>query len=78
MTNSRRLRALPVALMLSLGACATGPSSPPVCPPVVEYDQDTLDRAADELEQARDAGMTALPLMIEDYGRERAMLRMCQ
>lgn len=65
-------------LLLSLTACATGPSSPSVCPPVVEYDQAFMDRAADELDAAVAQGMTAIPTMIEDYGRERAMLRECQ
>lgn len=37
-----------------------------------------MARAADELEAIAAAGHTAIPLMIEDYGRERAMLRVCQ
>lgn len=65
------------ALVLSLTACATGPSSPSVCPPIVEYTPEFMSKAADELDAISASGHTAIPLMIEDYGRERAMLRAC-
>jgi len=34
--------------------------------------------AADELDAAIAAGATAIPIMLEDYKRERDMLRACR
>ena len=65
-------------LALLLTACETVPSSPPVCPPIVDYSTEFMAQAADELEAIAADGHTAIPLMIEDYGRERAMLMVCQ
>lgn len=64
------------AALLSLSGCVTAGSDPGVCPVPVVYSRDQQARAADELE-ALPPG-SALALMIEDYGRERARLRACE
>lgn len=64
-------------LPVLLAGCATGRSDAPTCPDIVKYDDDFLVRAADELDSIVAAGHTAIPQMIVDYGRERAMLKAC-
>ncbi len=59
-----------------LGACGTDGSSPPVvCPPVVDYDAQTRERAAAAVE-ALPADSPILTLL-EDYGVLRAQARAC-
>lgn len=73
---TRRGIALVIAT-LWLTACAAAGSEVPavVCPPVVPYDQVTLDRAAGELETLpADAALVA---MMADYAVMRAQARAC-
>lgn len=70
------LPVLSAASLLLLTGCATGVSDTSVCPRVVEYDAAFQARAADELDALPEG--SALATMIEDYGRERAMLRACR
>jgi hypothetical protein len=66
-----------VALLLSLTACETAGFRANVCPPIVEYSKAQMQQAGDELEAIAGLGFVMVPQMIEDYGRERAMLRAC-
>lgn len=77
MPSSARLLPLLAILAAPLPGCATAPTSPAVCPPIVAYDSAFLTRAADELDAIVAAGHTAIPDMIVDYGRVRSMLRAC-
>jgi len=63
----------------SLNACATGGSERPsvtVCPPVVEYDQGFLERAAEEVEMLPRA--SAIEQMLQDYAVAREQGRVCR
>ena len=70
------LQACLVASLLLLSGCASAPSDISVCPRVSEYSDAFLDRAADELDALPEG--SAIAQMVEDYGRERAMLRACR
>lgn len=70
------LQACLVAATLLLPGCATGNSDASVCPRPITYSDAFLDRAADELDALPEG--SAIAQMIEDYGRERAMLRACR
>ncbi len=64
--------------MLLLTGCAAVDSDPPavVCPPVVAYDQATMDRAAAELEALPPD--SALAGMMADYVVMRDQTRACR
>ena len=74
-SSMRQLTVLAIAT-ISVTACATGPSSLVVCPPVVPYDQAFLDRAVAELDLLPDS--SALETMISDYAVMRDQARACQ
>ena|GEM_PF-5144930 len=78
MTSLKRLFAPLGGLALSLTACATDRTSLNTCPPITEYSAAFMINAADELDAAIAAGATAIPIMLEDYKRERDMLRACR
>ena len=73
---TRRL-IVPAIVLPLLSACATAGSEAPavVCPPVVPYDQVTLDRAAADLD-ALPAG-SPLITMMADYAVMRDQARAC-
>lgn len=64
--------------MLWLGACAMGGSDHPtsVCPPVVEYSQADLARAADEVDGLPEGAV--LIGMLADYAVQREQARACR
>lgn len=64
--------------MLWLSACGMGGSDHPtsVCPPVVEYSQAELTRAADEIEGLPEGAV--LTGMLADYGVLREQVRACR
>ncbi len=64
--------ALAIALA-ALAACARTISS---CPPIVEYDQATRDRAADELQLLPED--SAIERLLDDYAVLRAQVRACR
>lgn len=68
----------PLIAMLWLSACAMGGSDRPTiaCPPVVEYSQADLARAADEVEELPEA--TVLTGMLADYAVLREQARACR
>lgn len=71
------LIALAIGVSL-LAACATGGSERPsvtVCPPVVEYDQGFLERAAEELDVLPQG--SAIEHMLADYAVVRSQIRLC-
>lgn len=74
------MRVVQIALAaLFLAGCATGlPPAPPavVCPALVEYDQATRNRAADELDRLSQDSVLAQ--MIADYAALRAGVRACR
>lgn len=70
-----RLAALLIAT-LCVSACATAASDRSACPPVVEYDRATLERAADELDRLP-AG-SAVERLLADYAMTRDQLRACR
>jgi outer membrane murein-binding lipoprotein Lpp len=74
------MRFAPIALAaLLLAGCASAlPPTPPavVCPALVEYDQKTRNRAADEIERLPPG--SALAAMIADYAALRAAVRACR
>lgn len=68
--------AAPLIAMLSLSACAMGGSDvQTTCPPVVEYSQADLVRAADEVEELPEGAV--LTGMLADYGVLREQVRAC-
>lgn len=70
------LQACLVASLLLLSGCATSVSDASVCPRPITYSDSFLNRAADELDALPEG--SAIAQMIEDYGRERSMLRACR
>ncbi|MET4102773.1 hypothetical protein ACSSV6_003477 [Roseovarius sp. MBR-38] len=64
--------------MLWLTACATGGFDRPtsVCPPVVEYSQADLGRAADEVDGLPEGAV--LTGMLADYAVLRDQVRACK
>ena len=71
-------RALPLLVIatLSLTACATAPSRPPVvCPPVAAYDRAFQARLADEIQRLPPGA--ALERAMLDYARLRDQARAC-
>jgi hypothetical protein len=64
--------------MLLLTACAAGGSERTgrVCPPVVEYGQPILDRAAKEVEELPEGAV--LSGMLSDYAVMRDQARVCR
>lgn len=75
MRRSKPLLPLLAVAMLSLTACETPASDTSTCPPIVEYPPAVSSRLADEIE-ALPAG-SVIPMIVEDYIRERDMLRAC-
>ncbi len=69
------------AAMILLSACATAHSEPPVqapvliCPRVVEYSDEFLNRAADAV-QALPAD-SPIVVLLSDFGEGRARARAC-
>ena len=74
-------RLLQIGLVIAaslLSACATGGSEAQpttVCPPVIEYDQAVLERAADELNLLPEG--SAIEQMLRDYAVMRDQARAC-
>lgn len=61
---------------ISLTGCVTAGSEPVlICPPVVQYDRHTLNRAADEVEALPPGA--ALERMMADYSVMREQARIC-
>ena len=76
MNNSKLLLVALVTGLLFLQGCAAVSSSlPSACPPLVQYDQDDLDRAADELEFLPENSM--IETLLSDYSVLRAQVRAC-
>ncbi len=66
--------------MILAPACATKPSDLPqapvlICPRVVEYSDEVLSRAADEVEALPENSV--LVVLLSDYGVTRARARVC-
>lgn len=77
MPSRKPLWPLLAVAMLSLTACGTpGGSSPSACPEIVEYPPEVSQRLADEIEQL--PADSIIPMIVEDYIRERDMLRACR
>ena len=77
----QRLNVIVLALgCIWLSGCATGNSDPrsdgAICPPVVEYPAEFLDRAADEINSL--PADSAIERMIGDYSVMRAQSRACR
>lgn len=72
-SSKRRMIALAIALT-ALAACAPAISSS--CPPLVEYDHATRDRAADELELLPEG--SAIERLLDDYAVLRDQVRACR
>jgi outer membrane murein-binding lipoprotein Lpp len=66
------------AALLLAGCASALPPVPPtvVCPALVEYDQATRNRAADEIERLPPG--SALAAMLADYAALRAAVRACR
>lgn len=76
LTCSTPLPAALVIAALSLSGCVTAGSEPVrVCPPVVQYDRQTLARAADEIEALPPGA--ALERLMADYAVMRDQARAC-
>jgi len=75
-TNSKRLLIALALVMISLPACATAPSDPSVCPPVVEYPQDFLFRVQQELYMLPEP--SAIEEMLKDFQVMRDQSRACE
>jgi outer membrane murein-binding lipoprotein Lpp len=73
-----RFASLALAALLLAGCASALPPAPPavVCPALVEYDQATRNRAADEVERLPPG--SALAGMIADYAALRAAVRACR
>jgi outer membrane murein-binding lipoprotein Lpp len=73
-----RFAPLALAALLLAGCASALPPAPPavVCPALVEYDQATRNRAADEIERLPPG--SALAGMIADYAALRAAVRACR
>jgi outer membrane murein-binding lipoprotein Lpp len=73
-----RFAPLAIAALLLAGCASTLPPAPPavVCPALVEYDQATRNRAAEEIERLPPG--SALAGMIADYAALRAAVRACR
>lgn len=73
-----RFAPLALAAILLTGCASALPPAPPtvVCPALVEYDQRTRDRAADEIDRLPPG--SALAGMIADYAALRAGVRACR
>lgn len=75
-SNCVRLLIVPVIGLSLLAGCATVASSPiGSCPPVAEYPQETLNRAADELELLPDG--SAIETLLSGYNVLREQVRAC-
>lgn len=73
---SKRARPLLVIATLSLTACATAPSRPPIiCPPVTVYDRAFQSRLADEIQRLPPGA--ALERAMLDYAQLRDKARAC-
>lgn len=73
-------RAVPLIVMLSLGACAMGGSEgggSVACPPVVDYSRAEQRQAAGEVE-ALPEGAAAVVRMLADYAVMREQARACR
>lgn len=70
--------AVPLIAMLWLSGCGMGDSDRPtsVCPPVVEYSQADLARAADEIEGLPEGAVVVA--MLSDYAVLRDQARACR
>ncbi len=80
MTNSKLLL-IGLALATSLlTSCATAPSEPQhACPPVVQYSQDFMDTAAEELGVLGEMrNYSVIVEMMKDYAVMREQARVCQ
>lgn len=63
--------------MILLTGCAAAVSKPViVCPPVVEYDAEFLNRAADEVDSL--PAQSAIEAMLADYSVMREQSRSCR
>lgn len=78
MLTKPRIPALFLGALLLTGCVSGLPPAPPavVCPALVEYDQATRNRAADEVERLPPG--SALAGMIADYAALRAGVRACR
>lgn len=73
-----RFAPITLAALLLAGCASALPPAPPavVCPALVEYDQATRNRAADEIDRLPPG--SALAGMIADYAALRAGVRACR
>jgi outer membrane murein-binding lipoprotein Lpp len=73
-----RFAPLVLSAFLLTGCASALPPAPPavVCPALVEYDQSTRNRAAEEIERLPPG--SALAAMIADYAALRAAVRACR
>jgi outer membrane murein-binding lipoprotein Lpp len=73
-----RFASIVLAALLLAGCAPALPPAPPavVCPALVEYDQTTRNRAADEVERLPPGSVLAG--MIADYAALRAAVRACR